>query len=263
MTSSGTRFYTTECVVLRHTDLGEADRIVVLLTPDRGLLRAVAKGVRKPSSKSSGHLDLLRHVSISVHVGRTLDVIGQAETVNSFRDLHRSLDRLSKAFYLCELTERFSLEGAAGPGTFRMLVDSLGHLPQSRMPSLFLRWYEMRILHLNGFQPEIQQCADCASRLAPEFHTFSALRGGIVCPKCRPAESDKLLPASVPAVKLLRYLRRADWDALDHLRVGQDELRECGRILEAHLEFVLERDVKSAGFVKEVESGYGPGAAVG
>lgn len=246
------RFYSTEGVVVRLNDLGEADRIVVLLTPGRGLVRGVARGARRPNSKLGGHLDLMRHVTVSAHVGRSLDSISQAETVNGFRGLREDLGRLSRGMYLCELAEKFSIEGAPAVGTFRMLADSLDWLQQARSPDLFLRWYEMRILHLNGFQPEVHVCADCGKELERAPQLFSAARGGLVCEECRPAGDDPLLPTSVGAIKLLRYLLRTDWETLDSLRAGDVDRRHVERILRAHLQHVLDRSVRSTAFLDEV-----------
>ena len=105
MTSRTARLYSTEGVVLRHFNLGEADRIITLLTPGRGILRAVAKGSSKPKSKLGGQLDLTRHASISARTGRNLDSISQPETVETFPAPRNDLDPLSRGLYLCELTE--------------------------------------------------------------------------------------------------------------------------------------------------------------
>ena len=254
MTSRTARLYSTEGVVLRHFNLGEADRIITLLTPGRGILRAVAKGARKPKSKLGGQLDLMRHVSISARTGRNLDSISQAETVESFPALRNDLDLLSRGLYLCELTEKFAVEDAPAAGMFRMLVDGLAHLQQSGAPDLFLRWYEMRLLYLNGFQPQIQRCVDCNDELEPENHTYSPSRGGIACPKCRPTGSDRLLPASVATIKLLRYLRRANWEELARLNVSDDDRRQTERILREHVRFATDRPIRSAAFMDEVRS---------
>ena len=263
MAAAEPRFYSTEGVVLRHSDLGEADRIVVLLTPRRGLVRAVARGARKPTSKLGGHLDLMRHVSISARPGATLDTISQVDTVSGFPRLRKDLGRLSRGLYMCELAEKFAVEDAPAPGMFRMLVDGLEWLETARSPDLFLRWYELRILQLNGFQPEVQRCADCGGELQPESHTFSPARGGIVCPSCRPAGADQLLPAGVGTVKLLRYLRRADREGLESFRVGDQERRQVERILRTHLQFVLERALRTTAFLDEVRQWAEVGPVVG
>ena len=257
------RTYKTEGIVLRHSDIGEADRLLTLLTPERGLVRATARGARRPTSKLGGHLDLLRHVILSVHVGRTLDTVTQAETINSFRRLRDDLDSMSRGLYLAELAERFSTEGAASHAVFRLLAETLGHLEArtagervGQAPAdLLLRWFEVRLLALTGFQPGFHDCVECGGALQPEDHVFSAERGGIVCPDCRGAGGDVLLPASVPALKLLRHLGRTDFPSIAGLRLGQQEARQAERILRAHIAYVLDRAVRSTAFMDEVRDG--------
>jgi DNA repair protein RecO (recombination protein O) len=254
MTSQKPRIYSAEGVVLRHHNLGEADRIVTLLTPGRGILRAVAKGARKPNSKLGGQLDLVRRVSISARSGRTLDSISQAETIESYAKLKVDLDLMAKAFYLCELTEKFAVEDAPAADVYRMLIDGLSQLESTAVPDLMIHWYEMRLLQMNGSQPQIQRCVDCGDELEQEDHVFSAMRGGIACPRCRPSGSDTMLPASVATIKLLRFLQRAGQNEIERLRIAEDERRQVERILREHIHFATDRTVRSANFVDEVRS---------
>jgi DNA repair protein RecO (recombination protein O) len=253
------RFYSTEAVVLRHTDVGEADRLLVLLTPERGLVRASARGARKPGSKTGGHLDLLYHVNVSISGGRGLETISQADTIESFRGLRNNLGRLSRGLYLAELAERFAVEEAPTHAAFRLLIDSLRTLESlpAESADLLLRWHELRLLLHQGFAPEVQRCADCGTALEPADHVFSAARGGIVCPKCRSRGDDPLLPASVAAIKVLRFLGRAAWLDAAGLRVGEEDRRQVERIMRAHVRYVLDRDVKSSAFLDEVRKRLG------
>ena len=111
--------YTTDAVVLRISNLGEADRIVTLVAPVHGLIRGVAKSARKPGSKLGGHLDLFRHVIVSIRETRTLHGLSQVSTVNGFRGLRDNLQRFSHASYVSELSERFSVENGANRPLFQ------------------------------------------------------------------------------------------------------------------------------------------------
>ncbi|MBI4218764.1 MAG: DNA repair protein RecO [Chloroflexi bacterium] len=251
--TSRPRFYSAEAVVVRQIDIGEADRLLTLLTPSRGILRATARGARKPGSKIGGHPELLCHVTVALSASRSpLDTVSQAETIDSFRALLADLNLLSRGLYVAELTERFSVEDAPAPAMFRQLVDGLRTLQTAASPDVFLRWYELRLMSINGFLPEFQRCVDCGSDLAPEDHVFSASRGGLVCPKCRGRGDDPLIPATLNAVKVLRFLRRAGWPEAASLRVSDDDHRRVERITRTHLQYVLDRDVKSTAFLDEV-----------
>lgn len=259
MTSSRPRLYTTEAIVVRGSDLGEADRLLVMLTPGRGLLRVTARSARKPGSKLGGHLDLLCHVNVSVAVGRGIDTVSQVDTLHGFRGLRNDLGRLSRGLYLAELAERFAVEEASAHGPFRLLIDALRtleKLPPDAADSL-LRWYELRMMSQHGFGPQLQNCADCESVIEQIDHVYSAARGGVVCPKCRTRGDDPLLPAPVTVVKILRFLGRTTWQEATGLRIGDDDRRMVERILRSHLHYVLDRDVKSTAFLDEVRKRLG------
>jgi DNA repair protein RecO (recombination protein O) len=130
-------------VVVRTSNLGEADRIITLVTPVHGLVRGVAKAARKPGSKLGGHLDLLRHVSVSVRETRTLHGFSQVSTIEGFRGLREDLDRFSRASYISEMAEKFSVENGANQPLFRLLVDVLGSVEKTSNLELVVHFFEM------------------------------------------------------------------------------------------------------------------------
>jgi len=103
------RLYQTEAIVLRRSDFGEADRLLTVFTPERGKLRLIAKGARKPSSRKSGHVELFSYSRYLVAVGHDLDIVTQAETIEPFLPLHEDLLRATYAYYVAELTDAFTL----------------------------------------------------------------------------------------------------------------------------------------------------------
>ena len=250
--SSRPRTYSVEALVVRASDFGEADRLITLLTPFAGLVRAVARGARKPKSRIGGNVDLLRHIKVSVNEGRSLHSVSQVQSISNLRGLHSSLEKMSTGLYMAELAEKFSVEGGSNPALFNQLVRMLQVLDSEPLHSLMPRWFEVQVLRINGFLPAISQCVDCGSELEPQGHVFSPARGGIVCPDCRASEGDVLLPASLNTVKLLRHMARAQWDAVRPLTVDEDELRQIGRILKEHLQFVLDRNLRTTAFMDEV-----------
>ncbi len=252
MVSSRPRTYTVDAVVVRASDFGEADRLITLLTPFAGLIRAVARGARKPKSRLGGNVDLLRHIRVSVAEGRSLHSVSQAQSITSLRGLHSGLEKMSTGLYMAELAERFSVEGGSNPALYNHLVDTLRSLDTEPIHPLLPRWFEMQLLRLNGFLPAIVQCVDCGAQLEPEDHVFSPERGGLVCPDCRATESDVLLPASLNCIKLLRHMSRSRWEGVQPLSAGEDESRQVGRILKEHIHFVLDRNVRSTAFMDEV-----------
>jgi DNA repair protein RecO (recombination protein O) len=101
------RLYRTEAIVIKRSDFFEADRLLTLYTPKLGKIRAIAKGVRKPTSRKSGHVELFTHSQLLIAKGRNLDIVTQAETVHAFRSLREDLLRTTYAFYGAELLDLF------------------------------------------------------------------------------------------------------------------------------------------------------------
>ena len=136
------RTYSTEGVVIRQSDLGEADRIVTIFTQDLGKLRVVAKGVRRPKSRVGGHLELLYQVGFSAAYGRSLDVVTEAQTVRIFSALSRDLERLSQAVYMCDLLDAFTAERSPNYPLYLLALSSLGWLESKNDPWLLVRYFE-------------------------------------------------------------------------------------------------------------------------
>ena len=247
--------YKTRGVVLKHAPLGEADRILTLCTHDRGKVRAVARGVRRTKSRLSGHLEPLTHVRVSIAEGRSLDHLGEAETVHSFRILREDLGRMSVAVHLCELVDRFTAEGAPAPEVLDLLLTVMAILEAGESSPMLVCAFQVKILGYSGFGPEVQRCAWCRAELEPDDHVFSSAAGGILCPSCRVGSEDALLSVSMNAIKVLRYLQRQNVRRAQALKVSAELSGQVERLLSAYVTYVLERELKSTGFMKLV----GPG----
>lgn len=249
------RTYKTEGIILRQTPLGEADRILTIYTPDDGKVRAVAKGVRRPKSRLRGHLELLNHASISIAHGRNLDVVGEAEVIRSFRELKADLGRVSIGMYLAELVDGFAVENASSPETYQLLMDGLDWLCRAANAELLVRHFEVWLLDVSGYRPEVVACVGCRAELEPGDHLFACASGGALCPSCRVDSDEALIPLSLRAMKVLRFLQRQpDYGQVDGLKVGRGELRELERLLRAYVRHIVERDLKSAEFMGLVAS---------
>ena len=136
------RLYKTEAIILRQRKLGEADRILTLHTPAHGKLDAKAKGVRKTTSRMSGHLQPLNRCMVQLARGRTMEVIAGCETLESFQQLRDDLDRLSRALYVAELTDRMTADHVPSLPTYRLLLDTLTRLETSPAPDTALRFFD-------------------------------------------------------------------------------------------------------------------------
>ena len=247
------RTYSTEGVVIRQSDLGEADRIVTIFTQDLGKVRLVAKGVRRPKSKIGGHLELLYQVDFSAAYGRSLDVVTEAQTQRMFSALSQDLERLSQAVYMCDLLDAFTAERSPNYALYRLAISSLGWLESDNDPWLLVRYFEAQLLDLSGFRPELKRCVGCRAELAPGDHLFDVGSGGVLCPDCRPRGVDVLLPLKLNSIKVLRLLQRdRDFSKSGTVRISAQVRSEVERVLTEHIRYVLERRLKSVDFVRLV-----------
>ncbi len=246
------RLYHTEAIVLRQRRLGDADKICVLFTPQRGRIEAVAKGVRRPKSKLAGHLEPLTRSSLLIASGRSLDIITQAETIDAFAPLHDDIDRLSRGLYVAELVDRFTDTAPDVGELYRLLGGALERLNESRGLDLIVRWFEMRLLVDQGVQPRLDRCVHCDSELTAEGNAFAPLLGGVLCPACRVGLPGR--PLSATAFKLLRFLQTAPYGEVARVRIDE----ALGREVEGHLRDLvqtsLDQEIKSAGFVEAVRA---------
>jgi len=245
------RVFRTEAVILRRQDFGEADRLLTLLTPEHGKLRAIAKGARKPIARKTGHVELYTLVDMLIARGRELHIVQQAEMKAPFLRLREDLLRGSYAAYLVELLDRFTAEQDPGRGEFRLLVQALGWLCNEDDPRLVARYYELRLLKLAGFAPALHTCAIGQEPLEPRDQFFSPVDGGVVCPDHR-AGLDRGLPLSLTALKVLRHLQRQPWHAVRQLQVSGPLHQDLERVMHAYIGYLLEQRLQSVEFLRKL-----------
>lgn len=256
------RTYKTPAIVLRQRKLGDADKILTLYSADLGKIDAVVKGARKTKSRLAGHVEPLTHAMFMLARGKTLDIVTQVETSESFQELRDDLERLSRALYVCELIDKFTEPHAENFGLYRLLLDTLHRLVAGEDIDTPVRYCEMALLGEMGYTPELDECVTCRSKLEPIANYWSAGSGGAVCPNCR-AEESVLRPISANAVKLLRLLRHGRFSDVARVKVDADLALELERALGEYVRWVLERDVRSAAFIDTVRRRSGPRATAG
>jgi DNA repair protein RecO (recombination protein O) len=242
-----------QAVVLRRRDYNDADRVLTVFTPHLGKLDLIAKGIRKTSSRKAGHLESFTHVSLLVAQARTWDIITEAVAIESFRHLREDLGGISRASYVAELIDVF---GEASDDSIRlwdMLLLALRELDAAEAdPDLLLRWFEIHLLSLAGFQPELFHCLGCGEDLQPVDNFLSFQAGGIYCPSCAQTLSgvERISP---DVFKILRHLQRSTWGAVRSLQIRPAILQAVESILYRYLVTVLERQLKSADFVRRLQ----------
>jgi len=239
-----------EVVVLKGIDYGETDKILTLYTLHGGKVRAVAKGVRRVTSKMGGHLDLLAHATVLLVHGRNLEIVTQGRGLHSFPHLREDLGRMAKAFYAVELVDRFTEDQQPNPDLFRVLVRTLERIDEAAEPDKALLLFTLQLLALSGYRPQFHQCVLCNTAIQPGNNYVAAALGGVLCPSCGPTQAIAR-PISTPALKLLRNFQTRGESMLD-VPVGQQIIDEVDSALSAYVQFLLERRPKSAAFLDTV-----------
>ena len=246
------RRYTTDAIVLSRFDLGEADRVLTLITPTGGKLKAIAKGVRRPTSRLGGSLEPFAELTVALARGRTFDVVTQVSVGHAWLNLRDSLESAATAWYLAELADRSLEERHAAEPLYTLLKRAYELLDAAMAPGRVARWYEMHLLDELGQRPEVDRCVECDRVVeADERFRWVPPLGGILCERC-PGPSHDRAGISLEAVKLLKAYQRLDIEAIATLRLAPAIERETEAALRDFVRVALERDARSLAFLDEV-----------
>ncbi len=245
------RTYIAEAIVLRRSDFYEADRRLTLLTPDRGRLNVVAKGVRRPTSRMAGHLELFTLAKVFVVRRRSLDLVVQAETVQTFPELRTELDRLPYAYQAVETAHLLVEEEVEAYAEFVLLVKALGALAASAALPLVLVAYKLQLLAALGYQAQLQACAQCGGPLSAKGSRMRPDVGGVVCASCGGVSG---LRIGVRAIKCLRWLAREPLPSVERLQADPATTTELEQAADAFVRYVAEQDLKTTPFLERMRA---------
>jgi len=240
--------YRDEAIVLRTHKLGEADRIVTLLTREHGKVRAVGKGVRRTTSRFGSRLEPFMHIDVQLSTGRNLDVVTQVEALGSYgRQVCEDYSLYTVGTVMLETAERL-VEAEREPSVqqYRLLVGAVRALAtRAHAPGLVLDSYLLRALAVAGWAPSFTDCARCG---APgPHHAFAAPVGGAVCGACRPPGAAAPAPETF---RLLAALLTGDWDVAD--ASAERHRAEGNGLVAVFCQFHLERRLRSLPMVERV-----------
>jgi DNA repair protein RecO (recombination protein O) len=248
------RLYRCEAIVLGRMDLGEADRILTLYSRQHGKLRVIAKGARRPLSRLGPHLEYFSRARLMLARGRELDVVTGAETEDAHLAIHGDLDAFGHASHMVEILTRLTEDRQENAAIFELLASSLRLLADGVDAFHVTRHYELALLMLLGYKPELYHCIECRTALTPASHQFSAALGGFHCGSCRGREPGSR-PVSVDAQKYLRALDRGGLTATVRIAIPVPLREELEGTLGAYLRHVAERDLGSLRVWRELRDG--------
>ncbi len=261
------RSFRVEAVILRHSEWGEADQMLTLYARELGKVRALAKGVRKLRSRKAGHLEPFAQASLLLARGRDILLVTQADTLAAYSALRDNLMLTTYAAYVVELLDRFTYEEGENQALYQLLVDTLSRLETAAQraakseveeptPSgeaeLAVRYYEMRLLDLTGFRPQLFQCSGCGKEIQPEDQYFSAETGGALCPQCGELPGRAARPVSLLALKYMRHYQRSSFREAARAQPATITQREIESLMQYYLTYILERGLNTPAFLRRL-----------
>jgi DNA repair protein RecO (recombination protein O) len=239
--------YRDDGVVLRTYKLGESDRIVVIMTAEHGKVRAVAKGVRKTRSKFGARLEPMSHVRLLLYRGRDLDIVSQAESVESLSPMLSSLDRASQGIAAIEAVDQLGLDREPNPRLYKMTVGVLRTIAQRPSPLNVPAFY-WKLLAAEGLEPQLDQCVRCGEH-GPDVQlvAFDLNEGGMHCRNCRSGTA--LSPAALAIMRDIFGGRLNEALAL----AESPATHEVGVLATRALEHHIERHLKAVAMFERHE----------
>lgn len=261
--------YKTRGIILKRSNLGEADRIVTILTEKYGKVRVVAKGVRKTLSKMAGHLEPFCLTRLQMVEGRNLDIITSAEVEECFYGLRSDLGKTNACFYMAEVIDKMVEEGEPHLEIFDLLCSALRHADLLVEP-LLISYFEINFLSEMGFSPELYHCTKCREAVTPTKNNFDFGLGGLVCEACgtygvdnvdniagasslssdRPvmaASADRAI--SDEAIKLIRLCLKHRFQDIQKIKITPALTREIKSLTSHYLKHIHQKDFKTAKYL--------------
>lgn len=241
--------------MLRRRDYGESDRILVVFTKKLGRISGIAKGARKPGSKISGHLELFARSSFLISRGRNLQLITQAETIESYDHLRADLSGIGLGSYIVELVDAVTTEEGSNVKLYDLLVTTLKALDSGLEPAIITHFFELHLLGLAGFRPEFFICVECGEAITEQDQYLSGGLGGVVCPNCiRDLSGADFRPVSARILKYLRHFQRTSLEELSSLRIAPEVQKGLEESIHYYLTHTLERHLNSPAFISRIKN---------
>lgn len=238
----------TRGLVLKQRNIGENDRILTVLTQDRGVIEMSARGVKRMKSRLSGATQTLCYSEFCLYEGKNYFSVNSAETLYSFYDLRLDVVKLSLAAYFCDIAAFISPPAETGKGFLRFLLNTLSLLEKDkRQPALLKGIFELRVMALSGFMPDLVCCSGCGCYESEKMY-FLPIEGLLYCDSCAEKElSSDIIKYTVPAAVLyaMRHVIYSEDERVFAFKLTGKSLEQFGFITENYLLIHTEGKFKS------------------
>lgn len=244
-------YYQTEAIILKNQDFKETDKLVTLLTREEGKMRAVAKGIKKPSSTLRGVTQPFCHCQLQISRGRELHIITQGRIISFYGSIREDFNRTLQAVYLMELLDKSLLEADPHPRLFDATLLVLQCLDSESYFPLLMRWFELALTGELGYKPELDRCAVCQEEEGGLG--FSIAAGGLLCGRCTAQHPGETVPLDGETLALLRSLAEKEPRVLKRMKVSPRAARALESLLEKYLEYYLERKFHTKHIIRSLK----------
>lgn len=240
-------------IILKRQKIGEADKLLVILTEEMGKVTVLAKGIEKISSRRAGHLEPFMVSQLELSGGKfSRYFVNDVKAQHYFKSLRNNLKKTALASYICELVDRTSSLEEKNTDIFRLLKQTLSLIDATYDDYLIniVRSFEMHLFGLLGFQPELNVCLKCRTKDIPQDVYFSPSEGGIICLKCH-AYDKNTTKVSKTSIDTLKFLQNHNLKA--SLSIDPKKIEKIGNLVNFYIQFILEADLKSKKVIKELK----------
>lgn len=246
--------YQTEAIVLRTIDYGESDRIVTFYTADFGKVKGIAKGARRSTKRFANTLEPFSCLELLFSRRRPegLAFVEAGTVMKHYPHIRLDLNKTLYASYMVDITDQFTLENKTNPELFHLLGDFLELLDLGNVPEDIVRFFELRLLRLVGYEPVLDRCVACQAPVENgAMYHFSVREGGLKCGTCSPRDYD-FLGVSTGTVKSMLLGKDLEREKLCRLMLSEQGARESRHFLERFIAHLLGKEVKSLHVLREI-----------
>ncbi len=249
--------FTTNVINLKSYSISESDKIIVMYSKEKGLLRGIAKGVKKTTSRLGGRMDLLVANKMMLNKGRNLDTICQAEALNTFLNLRSDMNKLFYAMYCSETVANFGTENDPNSeeiyDLFYTFLESISNAKTKVQVMLSVIRFQLKIMDITGYSLELNECVKCLKPPLNNDIYFSVEQGGILCGKCA---EDIYKKVKMP-YKIKEFLNTLLKSGFNHHTVYDDLATEkicdiCINLLKNHIEYCSPKKFKTTHILESI-----------
>lgn len=249
--------FTTNVINIKSYNISEADKIIVMYSKEKGLIKGVAKGIKKTTSKLGGRMDMLVANKLMLNKGKSLDTICQAEALNTFFNLRSDMNKLFYAMYCSEIVSNFGIENDPNSeeiyNLFYTFLEKISNAKTKEETMLCVLRFQLKIMDITGYSIELDECVKCLKSPNSEDIYFSIEQGGILCKECA---SDICKKVKIPQKikEFLSTMLKEDFNA----KTKYDDLATekicdtCINLLKNYIEYYSPKKFKTTPMLESI-----------